>query len=91
MAVRAAEQEWEREHRGIARSLPPEFAPIRDAPLGVPLQRIIDSIEVSRTAASKIRSGKMVPRAALGDALLAERAASSSYITAVTARPLTKP
>jgi hypothetical protein len=30
-AVRAAEQEWEREHRGMARPLPSEFASIREA------------------------------------------------------------
>jgi hypothetical protein len=60
-AVRAAEQEWEREHRWMARPLPSEFAPIREALAGVQLQRIADAIEVSRTAASKIRSGQLVP------------------------------
>ena len=59
-ALRAAEQEWEREHRGMARPLPAEFAPIREPLAGVPLQRIMDAIWVSRTAASKIRSGKLV-------------------------------
>jgi hypothetical protein len=59
--VRAAEQAWEREHQGMARPLPSEFAPIREALAGVPLQRIMDATEVSRTAASKIRSGKLVP------------------------------
>jgi hypothetical protein len=60
-ALRAAEQEWEREHRGMDRPLPSEFAAIRQALSGVPLQRIVDAIDVSRTAASKIRSGKLVP------------------------------
>jgi hypothetical protein len=48
--IRGAEHEWEREHRGMARPLPAEFAPIREAPSVVPLRRI-----------SKIRSGKLVP------------------------------
>jgi hypothetical protein len=60
-AVRAAEQEWEREHRGMARPLPSEFAPIREGLRGCPLQRIMEAIDVSRTAASKIRSGQLVP------------------------------
>jgi hypothetical protein len=60
-AVRAAEQDWERDHRGMARPLPSEFAPIREALSCVPLRVIMESIEVSRTAASKIRSGKLVP------------------------------
>jgi hypothetical protein len=60
-AVRAAEQEWEREHQGMARPLPSEFAPIREALRGCPLRRIMNAIEVSRTAASKIRSGQLVP------------------------------
>jgi hypothetical protein len=60
-AVRAAEQDWQREHRGMPRPLPSEFAPIREALSGVPLQRIMEAIDVSRTAASKIRSGKLVP------------------------------
>jgi hypothetical protein len=60
-AVRAAEQEWEREHRGMTRPLPSEFAPIREGLRGCPLQRIMDAIDVSRTAASKIRSGQLVP------------------------------
>jgi hypothetical protein len=37
------------------------LAPIREALSGIPLQRIMDAIDVSRTAASKIRSGKLVP------------------------------
>jgi hypothetical protein len=60
-AVRAAEQEWEREHRGMPRPLPSEFASIREALRGCPLQRIMETIGVSRTAASKIRSGQLVP------------------------------
>jgi hypothetical protein len=60
-AVRAAEQEWEREHRGMRRPAPSEFAPIRQALSGIPLQRIVEAIDVSRTAASKIRSGQLVP------------------------------
>lgn len=39
-AVRAAEHEWEREHRGMARPLPSEFASVREALSDVPLQRI---------------------------------------------------
>jgi hypothetical protein len=62
-AIRAAEQEWEREHRGMARPLQSEFAPIRDALSGMPLQRIVEAIDVSRAAASKIRSGQLVPHA----------------------------
>ena len=68
-AVRAAEQEWERERRGMARPLPSEFAPIREGLSGIPLQRIMDAIEVSRTAASKMRSGKLVPHMRHWDAL----------------------
>ena len=60
-AVRAAEQDWERQHAGMARPLPSEFAPIREALLEIPLQRISEAIGVSQTAASKIRSGKLVP------------------------------
>jgi hypothetical protein len=68
-AVRAAEQEWEREHQGMARPLPSEFAPIQEALAGVPLQRISDTIDVSRTAASKIRAGQLVPHVRHWDAL----------------------
>jgi hypothetical protein len=68
-AVRAAEQEWEREHRGMARPLPSEFAPIREALSGMSLQRISAAIGVSQTAASKIRSGKLVPHVRHWEAL----------------------
>jgi hypothetical protein len=60
-AVRAAEQEWEQQHQRMVRPLPSEFAPIREALSGVRLQTIMETIGVSRTAASKIRSGKLVP------------------------------
>ena len=68
-AVRAAEQEWELEHRGMARPLPSEFAPIRKALSGVPLRQISAAIGVSMTAASKIRSGKLVPHVRHWEAL----------------------
>jgi hypothetical protein len=55
-AIRAAEQEWERVHRGMVRPLPSEFAAIREALSGIPLQTITEAIGVSRTAAPKIRS-----------------------------------
>jgi hypothetical protein len=45
----------------MARPLPSEFAPIRQAQSRVPLQQISAAIAVSRTAASKIRSGQLVP------------------------------
>jgi hypothetical protein len=53
----------------MARPLPSEFAPIREGLSGVPLQRIIDTIGVSPTAASKIRSGKLVPHVRHWEAL----------------------
>ncbi len=68
-AVRATEQEWERDHRGMARPLPSEFARIREALSGIPLRRIAESIGVSQTAASKIRSGKLVPHVRNWEAL----------------------
>jgi hypothetical protein len=69
VGVRAAEQEWERDHGGMARPLPSEFAPIREALSGIPLQRIIEAIGVSRTAPSKIRSGQLVPHVRHWEAL----------------------
>jgi hypothetical protein len=77
-AVRAAEQEWESKHRGMARPLPSEFAPIREALRGCPLQRIVNAIDVSRTAASKIRSGKLVPHVRHWEALAKLASASES-------------
>jgi hypothetical protein len=68
-AVRAAEQEWEREHRGMARPLPSEFASIREALRECPLQAISDAIDVSRTAASKIRTSQLVPHVRHWEAL----------------------
>jgi hypothetical protein len=68
-AIRAAEHEGERDHRGIARPLPSEFAPIRETLSSIPLQQISEAIDVSRTAASKIRSGKLVPHVRHWEAL----------------------
>jgi hypothetical protein len=45
----------------MARPLPSEFAPIREGLSDVPVQQISEAINISRTAASKIRSGKLVP------------------------------
>ena len=53
----------------MVRQLPSEFAPIREALSGIPLQRIMDAIGVSRTAGSKIRSGKLVPHVRHWEAL----------------------
>jgi hypothetical protein len=77
-AVRAAEQDWEREHRGMVRPLTSEFAPIRDGLSGIPLERIMQTIDVSRTAASKIRSGKLVPHIRHWEALARLVSASRS-------------
>jgi CRISPR-associated endonuclease Cas1 len=59
--LRAQEQEWERAHQGMRRPSRDEFEPIRAALAGMPLARIEGAIGVSRTAASKIRSGQLVP------------------------------
>jgi hypothetical protein len=40
---------------------PSEFAPIRETLAGIPLKRISQALGVSMTAASKIRSGQLVP------------------------------
>jgi hypothetical protein len=77
-AIRAAEQKWEREHCGMARPLPSEFMPIREGLSGVPLGRIMEAIGVSRTAASKIRSGQLVPHIRHWEALARLVSASRS-------------
>jgi hypothetical protein len=50
----------------MPRPLPSEFAPIREALSGVPLQQIMEATGVSTTATSKIRSGKLVPHVGTG-------------------------
>jgi CRISPR-associated protein Cas1 len=60
-AIRAAEQAWERAHRGIRRPDPTEFAAIRDALAGLGLDVIAETIGVSKTAAGRIRRGQLVP------------------------------
>jgi CRISPR-associated endonuclease Cas1 len=62
MRGRVAEQQaWERENRGARRPDPSEFAPIREGLDGVLLDRIGQSIGVSRAAAGNIRKGRLVP------------------------------
>jgi hypothetical protein len=69
--LRAEEQEWERAHQGMRRPSRDEFEPIRAALAGIPLARITGAIGVSRTAASKIRSGQLVPHARRWEVLAA--------------------
>jgi CRISPR-associated endonuclease Cas1 len=62
MTERVAEQQaWERAHRGTPRPSPADFEPIRDALAGISLSRLAGAIDVSQTAASKIRRGELVP------------------------------
>jgi CRISPR-associated endonuclease Cas1 len=62
MTARMAEQQaWEQARRGMPRPKPEEFEPIRAGLAGVTLTVIADAIGVSRTAASKIRSGQLAP------------------------------
>jgi hypothetical protein len=59
--LRADEQEWERAHQGMRRPSRDEFGTIRARLAGMPLSKIEAAIGVSRTAASKIRNGQLVP------------------------------
>ena len=62
MTAKMAEQQaWERERRGMRRPEPEEFGAIRAGLAGIKLDAIAAAIGVSRTAASKIRSGHLVP------------------------------
>jgi hypothetical protein len=60
--LRAEEQEWERAHQGMRGPSRDEFEPIRAGLAGMLLANIVDGIGVSRTAASKIRSGQLIPQ-----------------------------
>jgi hypothetical protein len=67
--LRAEEQEWERAHQGMRRPSRDEFEPIRAGLADMPLAKIEAAIGVSRTAASKIRSGQLVPHVRPWEAL----------------------